>query len=190
MPDLLNKSNITYLEMLFSPEIDTFGLPQMEQIIKNREDLVRLNLTNFFRSNLGIYNTQRGFMEKRTDNNHLLFDKHGYDTKAFYLSVHFLTVLWDYKEQDFHDFASLVWYEGGRRQQMLECREGVLSASEAFSVVDNLFEKCLGCRDIYSAIPENVELSRWLEDLVESAIKDNLVKQFSLTESLKKGESF
>lgn len=173
---LLEKANITYVELLFSPEIKTYGYSEMEGLISMRESIASMNLSSLFSSNIGIYNSQREQMTKETsEDTARLIAIHGYNPKKFYVAQHFLRVLRKYCEQDFTNFASVVWYTGKEREEMLEYKSGVYPLSEAYKLLDDSLALCRGnIATDYKQHSLDVDTREKMINLIKKLVRDSL----------------
>lgn len=172
---LLTDSNLTFLELLYSVEVDTFGYPEIEQLLMIRDKIAIINLRSLFNSCLGMYKGQ--MKDLTTPNSELqkaLIDKYGYNTKKAMMSLHFLSFLIKFHNSEFKDFKGAITYEGISRDFMLGLKHGELSLYEFKEIAKVNEEIVFGLEQKYYEVPFDKELSHVLKTLLQAIIKNHL----------------
>lgn len=108
---LIQKANPSYLEIMFSKDIcvatDNFYYV-WNLIYRNRENIIRYNLTNFYNATLGtMYEKAKSLrLGKCPESTTVLFDKLGYDPKQLSHFVRLKLLLQLYMDSRFSDFKN------------------------------------------------------------------------------------
>ncbi|WP_178076110.1 DNA polymerase beta superfamily protein [Paenibacillus oralis] len=172
---LLSNSNLTFLELLYSIEIETFGYPETERLLEMRDDIATINLRSLFNSCFGMY---RGQMKDLTKPNseiqRNLIAKHGYNTKKAMMSLHFLSFLIKFYSLGFKDFKSAITYEGASREYMLGIKHGGYSLEEFRKIADLNEKNALDLEREYFENPFNKETYGEIRNILRSLVKRHL----------------
>ncbi|WP_336761361.1 DNA polymerase beta superfamily protein [Paenibacillus sp. USHLN196] len=172
---LLTNSNLTFLELLYSVEVDTFEYPEIEQILAMRDRISTINLRSLFNSCFGMY---RGQMKDLTTPNSepqkVLIDKYGYNTKKAMMSLHFLSFLTKFYVSGFKDFKGAITYYGVGRESMMDIKHGKYSLDEFREMAKSNEEIALDLEQKYYDVPFDKETDHQLKELLRTLIKNHL----------------
>ncbi|UCZ55360.1 nucleotidyltransferase domain-containing protein [Bacillus shivajii] len=128
---LFYQSNMSYLDLLFSINIKTFGFSEAKQLIALRDSISRMNLPNLYSSSIGMFTQNMKTLHKPTsEKTKALIETNGYHTKKAMLAYHFISFLVKFHEQQFHNYGRCIWYEGEEREFMLAIKRGDVSFNE------------------------------------------------------------
>jgi hypothetical protein len=153
LPSLWWKSNINFLEVLFSEEVEvphtdnivnvmggdselpvyqytestTLDYPQLTQIFSMRDKIVRMNLPYLFNACIGMHYNKMKLLEKGTAGTQHLVDKFGWDCKQGLHALRVLDFLIRFHARDFADFKGAITYDESERVAMLMLKRGLIS---------------------------------------------------------------
>lgn len=117
LSNLLWKSNVNFMEVLFSNEITINeklkkeSIEKLQNIFSYKEDIARMNLPYLYNSCLGMSNSKQKIIDKGTSNTKYLVDRYGYDTKAAMSSIRILDFLIRYCKNNFESFQNAIRYD-------------------------------------------------------------------------------
>lgn len=173
LTNLLHKSNINFLEVLFSRDIEISvamsakSFQDITSIFSMRESIARMNLPYLYDSCVGSY----------TNNMKKLLEK--YDDKTAMKCYRFLLVLKLYADNEFKSFASAIRYDNGSKQKdlLMAIRHGEVPQEEVLNMVNELFQDLEeNYKPIYKSKSFNQDTFNKLEKLVISIIKQEMFR--------------
>ncbi|WP_342423112.1 nucleotidyltransferase domain-containing protein [Paenibacillus sp. FSL E2-0178] len=173
--NLLINSNLTFLELLYSVEIDTYGYPEIEQLIKMRDRIATINLRSLFNSCFGMYRGQmKDLTTPNSESQKVLIAKYGYNTKKAMMSLHFLSFLTKFYVSDFKDFKGAITYDGIGRECMMDIKHGKYSLDEFRKMANIDEEVALDLEQKYYDVPFDKETEHQLRTLLHRLVKNHL----------------
>lgn len=179
LPNLLWKSNIVYLELLFSKDIKHADNDKLRHLLNLRDDIVKMNLPQLFKSTGGMFNQRMKNLEKGSDGTQHLVDKHGYNTKEAMHCFRTLYVCNDFASKGFRDFEGSLRHEGDIAEFMLAIKNGMMSKELFIDFINRYHdERFVSWKEHYYNQEPNEKLREYVESLimevVESEIHDEL----------------
>lgn len=146
LSDLLWKSNINFIEILFSSELtintdlSPKSLELLNEIFLNREEIARMNLPYLYNACVGMYISKQKSINEGTSNTKYLVDKYGYDTKAAMSCIRVLDFLMKYKKNNFTSFQNAIKYENDSscRTLLLDIKNGKYKKNEVFYLMHEM----------------------------------------------------
>ncbi|WP_336783394.1 DNA polymerase beta superfamily protein [Paenibacillus illinoisensis] len=172
---VLTHSNLTFLELLYSVEVDTFGYAEMKQLLEYRDRISTMNLRSLFNSCFGMY---RGQMKDLTKPNsevqESMIARYGFNTKKAMMSLHFLLFLVRFHNSGFKGFQDAISYEGSDREFMLGLKHGELSLDEFKKIASSNEEIVLQLEQSYYGVPLDKEANYYLKNLLQTLVKNHL----------------
>lgn len=179
LSNLLWKSNINFLEVLFSEELEINinltkdSRDKIKEIIKLRDQIARMNLPYLYNACVGMYISKKKQVDKGTENTQKLIVKHGYDTKQAMTTIRILDFLKRFAEIDFSDFKKAIWYK--KPEGMLLIKNGYLSKEAYQRLADKAFNEIESkYKDLYKRQEPNKELNQHLINNIKSIIKNEI----------------
>lgn len=176
LPELLWKSNIAYLELLFSDDITFSDDSDFDRILVLKDEISRINLPQLFKSCGGMYLNRMKKLDKATEGTEHLVDKYGYNTKEALHMYRTLDLLVRFKENGFKDFGKALKYDQFEREFMIAILNGRFSREEFVKFVtvyhDTYF---VPLKDDYCSQKPNEDLKEELERCVMSIVKKSLL---------------
>lgn len=175
LPQLLMKSNINYMETLFSIERQAYH-ETMEGILLRRDELARINLPYLFNACMGMYRNKFNLLTKGTKGTQFLVDKYGYDTKQAVHCYRCLDFLERYHANGFTSFKNAIWYEdeSSAKNTFHTIKNGFLTLERFEKFAKEKEGFILKLEDEYKKHEVNQNLYKWLEKQVKLLIKDSL----------------
>lgn len=186
LKELLRKSNVNFLEVLFSEDL-TFGESLdagegafLMSLFENRETIARMNLPYLYQASIGTFFNRFKYLEKGTQGTQHLVEQYGYDTKQAMQCARILDVLIRYHRQGFSDFKSAIWFSDTEpeRLELQRIRSGAYTKEEMTRYLENkkaYVEEQL--KPDYLAQPEDLACSQWVEDQLIQLVKTSLLKE-------------
>lgn len=182
LPDLLFKSNPSYLELLFSQEVSITNISAKgsfklyEELIKLNEDIVKISLPRLFHSMKGMMNEKHKNMYKGTSSTKHLVEKLGYCPKNLHHFIRISHLLERYADTDFKDYARSLVYTGESREKMIKIKTGETkyTLNQVEKIIEIHNNKIKKFESKYSCNKINYELYKYLKDLVFNYLKNNI----------------
>lgn len=161
----LFKSNVNFVEVLFSVELTT-TVPQMRELVQMREDVARMNLPYLYDACFGMmYNKMKSF-DKGTKDTAPLVEKYGYCTKSFMTTYRGLDFLLRYHGNGFTSFEKAVRYTNEERALMLAMKHGKFTREEASAMVDELRKRLEVAKVDFKSTSLNEETNQTVHELL------------------------
>lgn len=180
IPKLWYKSNINFVEVLFSTEIDFCHnandlYHSLPQIFAMRDKIARMNVPYLFHACKGMYHNKMSLLKKGTAGTRHLVDQFGYDTKQALHSYRVLDFLDRFYYTDFNDFKKAMTYEvGSERNNLFDIKKGKFTEEEFRNLVTEKYNKVLTLQSAYDNIQSDEETYKLLQNLVRSLVKNNI----------------
>ena len=178
IPNLFYKSNINFVEVLYSNEIvfnnEDIGVEMLHNIFEMRDKIARMNIPYFFHACVGMHHRKMSALNKGTKGTQHLISKYGYDTKQ---ALHAYRVL-DFLERlyytKFNNFRKAITYEGEDRDFMFAIKNGAFTEQQYRTLVAEKLEKVLLLRVAYDTIATDEETYKTLKQLTKDLVRINL----------------
>jgi len=176
LPDLFWKSNLNYLEPLYSKELWMDGSVEMAEIYSLRQEIFNMNLPVMIKHLWGTYRQKMKLLPKGTESTQVLVDLFGYDTKQGQHAYRHLDFGIKYAELDFKNPELALRYSGGDLDFMTEMKFGSFR-QEVFENMIQFIEESRFKHVIekYEAMKPNEELREHLDSLIMSIVRKNLI---------------
>jgi predicted nucleotidyltransferase len=174
---LFFKSNPAYLDLLFSPHIQTFGTGHANQIITMRDEIARMNLSNLYSASMGtmqqnIKDLQNPTSEKVAK----LIERHAYNPKKAMLCVHLAKMLVKFYNNNFTNYKEAIWYEGDERDFMLRLKQGHYTFDQVKQFIKIAKEDASDLKELYKSNPVNEETNETLKAILRDLVRKNFLK--------------
>lgn len=203
LPKLLSKSNISFLELLFSDEVIFDCSPEVKglinQIFEMKDKIATMNLPNLFNSCIGMYHSRVKNLEKATEGTKHLVEKYGYNTKEALHIIRTLRVIIKFANQGFKDFKSAIYYTDEERQYLFDIKDGLYQLEEFKKIADCLYQDIISkYEDTYKSQKINTEVEDKLTYIVKEIValtldtsqRNGIKKEFKGADSFKTTEDF
>jgi uncharacterized protein len=178
LSDLFFKSNINFIEVLYSTEMqfpDELTQRQKELLSKlfyMRDDIVKMNLPHLWNACGGMHLNKMKLLRKGTEGTQHLVDEFGYDTKQALHAYRVLNFIDRFAKTDFNDFKSAITYTGDDKQFMFDIKYGFFNA-EAFENFVAFYHdaRFKTLRERYHSQKPNLELKEEIERIIMEIVK-------------------
>jgi predicted nucleotidyltransferase len=181
LPTMLYKSNINFVETLFSPNAESNHW-LYDQLIEVREEIASMNLPYLFEACMGMIKRKRGELMrdigKQTGSDEELARKIRKHAATMYRVADFLQ---RYQATNFKDFMGSVRYESEEeaRQIILLLRNTIRPVEELLTIINIHEEKALRLKEAYRSMPVNESMNRYVNHLTMQAVKKQLLEELS-----------
>ena len=180
LPNLFYKSNINFIEVLYSNEIiigEEMNRTQeilIKKIFEKRDEIVRMNLPHLF--NAGMHLNKIKLLRKGTEGTQHLVDKFGYDTKQAQHAYRVLNFIERFSETELSDFKQAITYFGEDKKFMLDIK-GAFFNAESFENFVSFYHdaRFKPLKEKYHSFKPNEELKKELEMLIMNLVKVSVV---------------
>ncbi|MED1125433.1 DNA polymerase beta superfamily protein [Bacillus atrophaeus] len=173
LPELLFKSNISYLETLFSREI--IAVPQLKGLVGLKDDIARINLPQLYKSSKGMYFSRLKKIDKGTSSTQHLVEEFGYNTKEAMHTYRTLDLIVRFAATDFKDFESSLRYASYDRSALLTIKQGVFKKEDVMTLLDFIYQnEFLKLEDKYMNQEPDHELKHYLDDVIFRVVEDEV----------------
>ncbi|PEA25848.1 hypothetical protein CN984_12045 [Bacillus cereus] len=173
LPELLWKSNIAYMEILFSKDI--FAVSKLHHLLAVRDEIARINLPQLFKSTGGMHNERLKRLEKPTDGTQHLVDKYGYNTKEAMHDIRSMKLIVDFEANGFTNYEEALRYDDYERKAILDIKNGSFTKDEfikfATGYHDNVFAPL---KEKYCSQKPNEELKAYMDSIIKDVVQDEL----------------
>lgn len=171
----LEKSNVNFVEVLFSTEL-TVKDDRMKYLVEMREELARMNLPYFYDACFGMLHNKVKTFEKGTGGTNHFVEKHGYDTKAFMTMYRMMDFLLRYEKNGFTSFLEAVRYSEEERTFMLSLKHGAYSKERALETVRLMREQVEAKKDVYKSRAFDEETRAKMETFLKTLVYETVMK--------------
>jgi uncharacterized protein len=172
IPELFAKSNLNFLETLYSTKTVTnpFFKEEVEEIFSMKDQIVTMNLTQLYKSCRGMHKNKMGLLEKGTEGTQHLVDKFGYDTKQAQHAYRCLSFLQRFHNNGFSDFKQSITYTGTDKKFIMSIKEGYFTLNEFRHFAEVYDEMTTKLEEKYSQ-PFNAELKKKIDSIVYRMVR-------------------
>lgn len=198
LPMLFWKSNIAYLEILFSDKITRtmetkdFNIAThsqaesvidrsgelMHEIFLMRDKIVKMNLPHLYDACIGMHIQKSMGINKGSVNTQILVDTYGFETKQALHSLRVLDFLTRFEFNDFTDFESAIRYPTGdsNRKFLLDLKHEKMSKEDYLKIADENLLRCRSkLKERYCSQPVDNETNEKLISIIKELVRINLV---------------
>ena len=175
VPDLLWKSNPSFMEVLFSRDLrvpETIAAPYVRHIISMRGRIAVMNLPVMWRTTMGIHISKMGRLEKGTESTQPLVDRYGYDTKQAMHAIRSLWVLRKIADSGFRDFGSAMAATPDERESLLAIKYGMYALEEFREYADRTLREIEGLKPLFENAEPDRETFSELDATVMGLVRD------------------
>lgn len=175
---LFYKSNINFVEVLFSSEIqygDNLTYAQknlIDEIFAIRHDIAKMNLPYLFNACGGMHSQKMKLLPKGTEGTQHLVDKFGYDTKQALHAYRVLNFIERFRETGYEDFKHAMTYSDEEREFMLSIKDGMFSLN-AFENFVNFYHEARfkTIKEAYHSHGPSERTKEYLDEIVMELVK-------------------
>jgi len=175
LPEFLFKGNYSFLEVLFSDVVGDYetGMNLFLFLHENRNELVKMNLTNMYNAALGSAYEKRkklSYVSPSTQTDVLTY---GYSRKEAVHAARLYQLLIKYVETE--DYQQALKVEGFRKEVLLDLYAGKYSLEEVQNLLD-MYKHLAQLTEnfYYHSTQPNHKLYEELKSLVKQTVKQEL----------------
>lgn len=181
---MLYKSNVNFLEILFSKEVIInkdlvlSSRKYVDELFKLKESIAKMNLPYLYDACIGVYRSKMMTLEKGTRNTAFLVEKYGYDTKSAMSAYRILDFIKRYKENDFKSFKKAIEYTDEEREFLIDIKNGVYSLDNIKDIISDMLNDVeSNYKKVYKSYKIQEETYLEVMRLIKKIVKLN-VKHF------------
>lgn len=176
--NLFFKSNVNFLEVLFSKEIIIpEDYPEINQIVSMKKEIAKMNLPRLFDACNGMHTEKMKQLSKGTEGTQYLVDKFGYDTKQALHAYRILNFIVRFEATNFEDFEGAMKYDGEDLKFMLDIKNGFFTKDTFENFIEHYHDAIfIHLKEKYHSQPVNMELKEELERLIMQLVKKHIVR--------------
>lgn len=182
LPELLWKSNIAYMEILFSNNIAS--IHKLNPLLDVKDEIARINLPQLFKSTGGMHNERLKRLEKPTDGTQHLVDMYGYNTKEAMHDIRSMKLLVDFEANGFTNYEEALRYDDYERQAILDIKNGSLTKDEFIKFTTGYHDHVFApLKEKYCSQKPNEELKAYMDSIIKDVVQDELGFQLLMGEN-------
>lgn len=184
LTNLWLKSNINFLEVLFSIEIiipDNLKKSQyflLNDIFCLKNEIARINLPYLYDACIGMYKTKINSINKITDKTKPTIDQYGYNTKAAMTALRILYFLQRFSNTDFTDFKSSIYFndDSFERKMLLDIKHGKYNKTKIIELLESKFTSTeTAFQPFYKNQIANFKLIDEIKVILKQIVKNDLL---------------
>ena len=179
LPLFLRKSNLNFLEILFSQDLVFFhpyDQSLQHRLTVVREDIAAMNLVGMYDACYGTHIQKHSKMLRGTSTTQQLVDAFGYDTKQAQHCYRNLDFLERYHATDFKSFAQAIYYDDGpERDMMLAIKAGEYTLLEFEALLQEKQVKVRALQENYMASYFVERTNTLVEDLIKEVVREHIL---------------
>lgn len=178
LPNLLYKSNVNYIEVLFSEELilnpNIKEKQLLGELIALRNEIAKINLSYLYKGCKGMYHNKIKHLKKlenliRYANNiEQLIWKNACNA---YRILDFIKRFYD---TDFKNFKKAIYYKEGEKEKILNIKEGKYTKKEFQEMLKEKEEEFENLKEIYLKQQPNKKLYEEIINLTKKIVQANL----------------
>lgn len=180
------KSNVNFLEVLFSEEIiinDNLSESTKEllnQLFELKDEIAKMNLPYLYHACMGMCYSKMKNIAKGTSSTQHLVDQYGFDTKQGLHAIRILDFLQRFADNDFNDFKRHITYQDNDPFKifLLNVKNGKHSLQEIEECVNDMLEEIADEHAIkYHNAKPNQETQDKVIEIVKQIVKNELLEE-------------
>ncbi|MGG3987449.1 DNA polymerase beta superfamily protein [Bacillus smithii] len=173
LPDMLWKSNVNFLEVLFSQEV--YEYDDLYRILHNRrEEIARMNLPYLYDACMGMFFKKKKEFERVYKSNNL-----NKSCKHVMSAVRIVDFLKRYVSNKW-GFQKAVFYSANEftRKKLLNIRRGKYQSKDELQALISESELLLKkMKDVYKEQKEDYDIKEWVYETVKEHVKSHLIEE-------------
>jgi predicted nucleotidyltransferase len=185
LPDMLWKSNVNFLELLFSMEVHKYD-ELYDKLWSKREEIARMNLPYLYDACMGMFNKK--YKEFQRDMNYITRDdlnnpeqwKNKVNKHAM-SALRILDFLERYKNFNYNFQLAIRYTYEAQRDNLLSVRKGKYSFNELDEMMQLTEQYTIEkLKDWYKGHKPNEEMKQWVEYVIREHVKQCLREELSV----------
>jgi hypothetical protein len=179
LPDMLWKSNVNFLEVLFSQEVQSDDT-LYEKLHNRREEIARMNLPYLYDACMGMFYKKKKEYER--DLNYIDLEEDDAVrmkkvNKHAMSAYRIMDFLYRYCANNFTDFQNAIKYKKKDQQRdfLLSIRNGHFE--DVGLLVEQKLIQANSLKESYKGKELNEELKEWIYDAIKEQVRDNILEE-------------
>jgi predicted nucleotidyltransferase len=179
LPDMLWKSNVNFLEVLFSQEVhsdDTL----YEKLHNRREEIARMNLPYLYDACMGMF--YKKFKEFQRDRDYVSFNESSEEqqkkmNKHAMAAYRILDFLFRYQDNEFTSFQEAIYYsnEDDNKEFLFDIKKGKIHEIEGRLNTKKMLTEELKSKYKNKGLDEITKF--WIYELVKEKVRGNILEE-------------
>jgi predicted nucleotidyltransferase len=178
LPELLWKSHINYLEILYS--IDLSGNDELiKYIYAHRDEIAGCNPTQIYKACLYTAKNKQKLMLSDSYTRHDSIAKYGYSVKSAYHALLYLWFIERYAKD--WNYGSSLQFDGKQREILMEIKRGKYTKNMVDELIEKAEDKAVALQEVYlsrkcdktSCIAFDFKLQKILKDYLSDKVEDS-----------------
>jgi predicted nucleotidyltransferase len=180
LPNLLYKSNVNFMEVLFSEEYEVYETEIYSKIIALRDELAKMNIPYLYDACFGMY-IQKMKEFNRDKAKELDEDLARKTYKHAMSSYRILDFLNRYQQSAFSSFKQAIQYDSKdqTRALLLDIRSGKYSFDQLQELMNQKEKEIRAIEDVYKSFKANQSLKEKFEQLIKESVKAALIDTYN-----------
>lgn len=171
LPVLLSKSNVNFVEVLFTEEV-TSRDELHKEFYNLRNDIAKMNLSYLFDASMGMFNNEVKLYKKKMEV--------GQELQAYKYAASAIRItdfLIRFFNTDFNDFKQAIWYEDDsvRRDFILTVKRGESTIKDVNHALRVQEREAVLLKEDYKSRKKDRELENHIQELVKNHTLDHLL---------------
>lgn len=178
LPNLLFKSNVNFMEVLFSEEYEVYDQESFSKIIALRDDLAKMNIPYLYDACFGMYlQKMKEFNRDKVKGNTFASKTHKHAMSSYRI----LDFLDRYQKFSFTSFKQAMQYDAKDpvRGLLLNIRLGEYSYDQLEEMIGEKEKEIRQIEDIYKSVEVNVLLKEKFEESIKESVKAALMESLN-----------
>lgn len=169
LPDMLWKSNVNFVEVLFSTEVTKYDNYLYSELHSKREEIAAMNLPYLYDACMGMYHKKHKEAERSLAKNDI--KKARKDVMSAYRILDFLN---RYANNQFISFENAINYKEDDpvKKFLLEIRNGL--TDNMFNKLELKLKLTEELKPIYKSSAKNLEIKEWLYKTVKWEVEEKI----------------
>jgi predicted nucleotidyltransferase len=188
LPDMLWKSNVNFLEVLFSMEVHRYD-ELYDKLHSKREEIARMNLPYLYDACMGMFNKKYKEFKRNIFYGGSINDLKPMDNQPEKVYKHamsalrILDFLERYKDFNYNFQLAIRYTHEAQRDNLLSVRKGKYSFNELDEMMQLTEQYTIEkLKDWYKGHKPNEEMKQWVEYVVREHVKENIKRELTCLE--------
>ena len=183
LPNLLFKSNVNFMEVLFSEEYEVYDKELFSKIIKLRDELAKMNIPYLYDACFGMY-MQKMKEFNRDKVKEIAEDSASKTYKHAMSSYRILDFLARYQRSAFHSFKQAMKYDSKdpMRFLLLDIRLGKYNIEQLEEMIGEKEKEIGAIEEAYKLVAVNEPLKVKFEQLIKESVRAALIESINGSE--------
>lgn len=185
LPDMLWKSNINFIEVLFSKEVDEYDSSLYKELYDMREEIASMNLPYLWDACYGMIHQKLKSADRSmnyidiNESNEERKGRIGKDLHHVFRLIYFLI---SYAENDFHNFSDAIYVEDVELlNRITETKRGKIDLCDCYEEFSAIIKtpELEGVKEIYKSMSRDESINKRVRDIVEKHVKYHIRKELN-----------